>query len=193
MTLAILAAIAAAVVILACAVYLLYKRDMNAARARLTAAERHAISTQWGTVERQFVMWALRKIAPMTMTRLVAAVPKRYVMSADETSFANEFIDSLFPMFPAGANFDLFVSNADVTQYDLESVRVPTLIAHTVDDQLASHDASRRAAARIPGARFLSLESGGHLMLGLQKSSRFGELDAFLSEKDERKTTRVAV
>ena len=33
MTLAILPAIAAAVVILACAVYLLYKRDMNAARA----------------------------------------------------------------------------------------------------------------------------------------------------------------
>ena len=61
-------------------------------------------------------MWALRKIAPMTMTRLVAAVPKRYVMSADETSFANEFIDSLFPMFPAGANFDLYLyrSAADV-------------------------------------------------------------------------------
>jgi hypothetical protein len=29
------------------------------------------------------------------------------------------------------------------------------------DDVLASHDASKVAAERIPGARFLSLESGG--------------------------------
>jgi pimeloyl-ACP methyl ester carboxylesterase len=46
---------------------------------------------------------------------------------------------------------------------------VPTLMAHTRDDPPASHKASRRAAARIPGARFLSLESGGHLMLGQTK------------------------
>ena len=34
------------------------------------------------------------------------------------------------------------------------------LIAHTKDDQLASHEASQCAAERIPGARFVSLESG---------------------------------
>ena len=64
--------------------------------------------------------------------------------------FVNEFIDSLFPMSPEGFNFDLFVSNADVTNYNLEAITVPTLIAHTKDDQLASHDASQRAAERIP-------------------------------------------
>ena len=30
---------------------------------------------------------------------------------------------------------------------------MPTLIVHTKDDQLASHEASKRAAERIPGAR----------------------------------------
>ena len=74
-------------------------------------------------------------------------------------------------MSPEGYNFDLFVSNADVTYYNLEAIRVPTLIAHTKDDQLASHEASQRAAERIPGARFVSLESGGHLMLGQQKKA----------------------
>jgi pimeloyl-ACP methyl ester carboxylesterase len=59
-----------------------------------------------------------------------------------------------------------------VTDYHLEDIRVPTLIVHTKDDQLASHEASRRAAQRIPGARFVSLDSGGHLMLGQQKRSR---------------------
>jgi pimeloyl-ACP methyl ester carboxylesterase len=133
-------------------------------------------------VNRQFVMWALRTFAPSTMARLVAAVPRGFAMSGDDARFVNEFIDSLFPMSPEGFNFDLFVSNADVTNYNLKAISVPTLIAHTKDDQLASHEASQRAAERIPGARFVSLESGGHLMLGQQKKGR-DELARFFAER----------
>jgi pimeloyl-ACP methyl ester carboxylesterase len=142
-------------------------------------------------VNRQFVMWALRTFAPFTMARLVAAVPKGFAMSGDDARFVNEFIDSLFPMSPEGFNFDLFVSNADVTRYNLEAIRVPTLIAHTKDDQLASHEASQRTARRIPGARFVSLESGGHLMLGQQKKSR-DELADFFAETTDRREQRAA-
>ena len=67
---------------------------------------------------------------------------------------------------------------------------MPTLIAHTKDDQLASHAASKRAAERIPGARFISLESGGHLMIGLTKIIR-DELADFFAEKRDR-AERVA-
>jgi pimeloyl-ACP methyl ester carboxylesterase len=136
-------------------------------------------------VNRQFVMWALRTFAPATTARLVAVVPREFAMSADDVRFVNEFIDSLFPMSPEGFNFDLFESNADVTNYNLEAISVPTLIAHTKDDQLASHDASQRAAERIPGARFVSLESGGHLMLGQQKKDR-DELAKFFAETPDR-------
>ena len=142
-------------------------------------------------VNRQFVMWALRTFAPSTMARLVAAVPRQFAMSGDDVRFVNEFIDSLFPMSPEGFNFDLFVSNADVTNYNLEAVTVPTLIAHTKDDQLASHEASQCAAERIPGARFISLESGGHLMLGQQKKGR-DELAHFFAETRDRRAERVA-
>ena len=142
-------------------------------------------------VNGQFVMWALRTFAPSTMVRLVAAVQRGFALSGDDARFVNEFIDSLFPMSPEGANFDLFVSNADVTNYNLEAVSVPTLIAHTKDDQLASHEASRRAAERIPGARFVSLESGGHLMLGQQKKGR-DELARFFAEWRDRRAQRVA-
>jgi pimeloyl-ACP methyl ester carboxylesterase len=135
-------------------------------------------------VNRQFVMWALRALAPSTMARLVAAVPKGFAMSSDDVRYVNEFIDTLFPMSPEGYNFDLFVSNADVTNYNLEAISVPTLIAHTKDDQLASHEASQRAAERIAGARFVSLESGGHLMLGQQKKGR-DELADFFAERRE--------
>ena len=308
------AAVAAAAAIPACGVYLRYRRDMNAARARLAAVDRHVVSTQWGAVEyaeqgsgapvlvvhgifqnclsglfsvrdlsdrrfiapsrfgylgssmpldatpahqadalaalldalgidqidvigesagatsalqlalrhpekvkhlavlvgnlpgsptaivqpswtkrvnRQFVMWALRALAPSTMARLVAAVPKGFAMSSDDVRYVNEFIDTLFPMSPEGYNFDLFVSNADVTNYNLEAITVPTLIIHTKDDQLASHEASQRAAERIPGVRFVSLESRGHLMLGQTKIIR-DELADFFAERKDRRAEPVA-
>ena len=142
-------------------------------------------------INRPFVMWALRTFAPATTARLVAAVPRDFPMSDDDVRYVNEFIDSLFPMSPEGYNFDLFVSNADVTNYTLEAISVPTLIAHTKDDQLASHEASQRAAARITGARFVSLESGGHLMLGQQKKQG-EELARFFAERRDRRAERAA-
>ena len=311
----VLAGLAAGAAIPACGVYFRYRRDMNAARARLAAVDRHVISTQWGVVEyaergsgdpvlvvpgiyqhcvagllsvrdpfpdrrfiapsrfgylgsslppnatpaaqadalaalldaleigqidvvglsagatsalqlalrhpekvkhlavlvgnlpgsptaiaqpswtqqvnRQFVMWALRTFAPSTMARLVAAVPREFAISGDDARLVNEFIDSLFPMSPEGYNFDLVASNADVNNYMLEAMSVPTLIVHTKDDQLASHEASQRAAERIPGARFVSLESGGHLMLGQTKVIR-DEVAAFFAERKERRAERVA-
>jgi pimeloyl-ACP methyl ester carboxylesterase len=141
--------------------------------------------------QRQFVMWALRTFAPSTMIRMIAAVPKEFVMTSDDVRFVNEFIDSLFPMSPDGVNFDLFVSNADVNNYKLEAISVPTLIVHTKDDQLASHEASQRAAERIPGARFVSLESGGHLMLGQTKIIR-DEVADFFAERKDCRAERVA-
>jgi pimeloyl-ACP methyl ester carboxylesterase len=102
-----------------------------------------------------------------------------------------EFIDSLFPVYPEGVDFDAFVSNAAVNDCDLEGISVPTLIVHTKDDQLASHDASERAAERIPGARFLSLESGGHLMIGQSEIVR-DELAKFFADRPVRPAERVA-
>ena len=82
-------------------------------------------------------------------------------------------------------DFDAFASNAAVNDDDLESISVPTLIVHTRDDRIASHEASRRAAERIPGARFVSLASGGHLMLG-QTRNIGDELDRFFAGTDAK-------
>lgn len=139
----------------------------------------------------QFVMWALRTFAPSTMIRMVAAVPNEFVMTNEDARYVKEFIDSLFPVSTDGFIFDAFVSNADVNDYDLEAISVPTLIAHTKDDQLASHDASKRAAERIPGASFVSLDSGGHLMIGQQKKQREA-LARFFAETPTRAVERVA-
>lgn len=140
---------------------------------------------------RQLPMWALKTFAPATAARLVSAVPTGFVMTAEDAGFVAEFIDSLFPIDQEGYDFDARISNADVNRCKLEDISVPTLIVHTRDDQLASHEASQRAAERIPRARFVSLESGGHLMLGQTKIVR-DELTTFLAEKSDRRAERPA-
>jgi pimeloyl-ACP methyl ester carboxylesterase len=140
---------------------------------------------------RQLPLWVLRTFAPSMMVRLVAGLPKGFAMSREDAPFVTEFIDSLFPVSPEGVDFDAFVSNANVNDYNLEAIYVPTLIIHTKDDQVASHEASKRAAERIPGARFVSLESGGHLMIGQTKVIR-DELGDFFVERKGRRAEPVA-
>jgi pimeloyl-ACP methyl ester carboxylesterase len=153
-----------------------------------TAVVQPSLAKLWN---RQFPLWVLRTFAPSMMTRLVAGVPKGFAMSSEDARFVTEFIDSLFPVSGDGVDFDAFVSNAAVEHYNLEGISVPTLIVHTKDDQLASHDASQRAAERIPGARFVSLESGGHLMIGQTKIVG-DELARFFAERPNRGAERVA-
>ena len=142
-------------------------------------------------INRQFVMWAMKTLAPSTLARYASGVPKSFAMSADDVRVVNQFTDSLFPISAEGYNFDLFVSNADVNSYNLEAIRVPTLIVHTRDDQITSHAASQRTAERIPGARFLSLGSGGHIMLGQHQLAR-DTLARFLAETGTHRAARAS-
>src|SRR5512144_918673 len=80
---------------------------------------------------RQLPLWVLWTFAPSMMVRLVAGLPKGFAMSNEDVRFVTEFIDSLFPVSPEGVDFDAFVSNADVNDYTLEAINVPTLIIHT--------------------------------------------------------------
>jgi pimeloyl-ACP methyl ester carboxylesterase len=112
-------------------------------------------------------LWTLKTFAPHTMAYL-AGIPKTYRMTADEALFVKALIDSMFPISAKfrGVVFDAFVSNADVNGCTLEAITVQTLLFHAKDDPLASYEAAERAAARIPGARLISLDTGGHLLMG---------------------------
>ncbi|MDX8460549.1 alpha/beta fold hydrolase [Mesorhizobium humile] len=47
----------------------------------------------------------------------------------------------------------------------LDKVRVPTLVLHARDDNVAPVESGRTMAAGIPGARFIELESQNHILL----------------------------
>lgn len=43
------------------------------------------------TFQTQFAMWALRTVAPATMVRMVAAVPKGFALTSEDARFVTDF------------------------------------------------------------------------------------------------------
>lgn len=133
-------------------------------------------------LNRQLPIWAITVFAPTTMA-FIAGVPRKLPMTTDDRRYVSEFIKGFLPLTPklAGVTFDAFLSNADVNSYDLEAISVPTLLVHAKGDPLISYESVERAGRRIPGARLVSLESGGHLMVGQTNKVR-EELATFFAE-----------
>jgi pimeloyl-ACP methyl ester carboxylesterase/DNA-binding CsgD family transcriptional regulator len=85
--------------------------------------------------------------------------------------------------------FDTFCG-LDVTAL-LPEVRAPTLVLHGREDRRVAFDESRLIASRIPGARFVPLESRNHVLLAQGPAwSRFlAEIRAFLGSSEPPTTT----
>ena len=47
-----------------------------------------------------------------------------------------------------------------------EDLQVPTLLFHAKDDKLASYTDTEMVISRFPNCKFISFESGGHLLSG---------------------------
>lgn len=62
----------------------------------------------------------------------------------------------------------------------MEQPGVPTLVLSARDDPLAPYWFAVAAAPRIPGARFVTIERGGHPFLGHGAEVR-KEIDAFIA------------
>ena len=92
--------------------------------------------------------------------------------------------DMLFPLKPRreGAVFDGFVSNLAADRFPLEEIAVATLIINARDDMsFAPYRFAAQAAARIPGAKLVGIESGGHWFLGHDGEAREA-IGAFVRE-----------
>ena len=65
---------------------------------------------------------------------------------------------------------DASVTNPDMARnydnYQIESLQVPSLILHAKDDKLANYEDTVNALSRFPNCKFVSFETGGHMMVG---------------------------
>lgn len=96
-------------------------------------------------------------------------VPKGLTLTEADRAIIEDELDGIFPVDARldGILFDAFVSNPDINRgYDFGRIQAPTLVIHARDDSLAAYQTAVALVGRIPGARLLTVERGGHVMLG---------------------------
>lgn len=113
-----------------------------------------------------FAWWAAENVAPSILVRflgvrpaLVAAAPQA------ERDRVMSFVRSVEPLSRrfSGINID---SNPEVHVLPLEEITTPTMIISARDDLFNTLRAAEFAAARIPGAKLVVYDTGGHLLVG---------------------------
>lgn len=84
-----------------------------------------------------------------------------------------------------GIVFDSKVVNTDMNknfdQYNVENLKVPTIVFNAKDDKLAVYSRTKSSVERFPNCTFISFESGGHLMTGNENKIN-SELDKFIDK-----------
>jgi pimeloyl-ACP methyl ester carboxylesterase len=127
-----------------------------------------------------FVWWAIEKIAPSVLIRFVGVPPELVANSSKaEQDRVMSIVKSIEPLSlrMPGINVD---SDPKLGELPLEKITAPTLIVSARDDLFNTLPAAEFAASRIPSARLVVYETGGHLLIGHQEDVR-SEVRAFLT------------
>jgi len=130
-----------------------------------------------------FAFWLLTTYFRSSM-RSIMGVPKGFELTPEYDADIAETMETILPVNPRadGALFDMYVSNPDInTGYPLGEITVPVLIINAIDDPLALYDNARAMAEQILGARLVTIESGGHMLLGHEERIR-AEIGEFLKQ-----------
>jgi len=117
----------------------------------------------------ELMMWAVRTYMTGFIVNSMMGIPRDLPLSDADRNRVNEELDAIFPVGPRvdGVMFDGYIGNRDINNgYPLETITAPTLFVHFKDDGGPPYDAAVVMCRRIPGARMLVGEHGGHLGLG---------------------------
>lgn len=116
-----------------------------------------------------FLFWTGLHAARSSLIRHVLATPPEQVAAASERERArvNDLAERILPvsMRAAGLRDDTRLGKR-LGPYALESILVPTLIVSARDDGFGTYAAASYIAGRIPDAKFIGFDDGGHLLVG---------------------------
>lgn len=124
--------------------------------------------------------WAVSSFLRRPLVTLMGASADVLAQLApDRRRLVDQLIDEMNPVAPrsAGVAFD---NRAALPNERIGGIRAPTLILHARDDTLQLFRHAEFAAATIPGARLLSFERGGHLLLAVELDRLRAEVQAFV-------------
>jgi 2-hydroxy-6-oxonona-2,4-dienedioate hydrolase len=116
-----------------------------------------------------FLFWAGLHVARSPLIRHVLATPPEQVAAAiaEERARVNDLAERILPLSAraAGLRDDTRLGKR-LGPYALESIRVPTLVVSARNDAFGTYAGAQYTANRIPGAKFLGFDEGGHLLVG---------------------------
>ncbi len=116
-----------------------------------------------------FLFWTGLHAARDLLIRHVLATPPEQVAAASEEERArvHDLAERILPVSSraAGLRDDTRLGKR-LGPYALESIRVPTLVMSARDDGFGTYAAAEYTASRIPGAKFVGFDHGGHLLVG---------------------------
>jgi pimeloyl-ACP methyl ester carboxylesterase len=97
-------------------------------------------------------------------------------LTREQRERVDQVIDFMNPVSQrsAGAAFD---NEAALPNERIAAIRAPTLILHARDDTLQLYRNAEYAAATIPGARLVTFERGGHLLMVVEQSTLRGLIE----------------
>ncbi|MBZ5514980.1 MAG: alpha/beta hydrolase [Acidobacteriia bacterium] len=135
------------------------------------------------TLHSDFLFWAATKLARNTLVKTVLGTPVEDFRTAprEEQVRALQIMRNILPVSQRerGIWNDATIGPS-LPRYDLERIRVPTLLISAEDDLYGTFLSARYTAEHIPGARFVGYPTGGHLLLGHWKEAG-AEVAGFLS------------
>jgi pimeloyl-ACP methyl ester carboxylesterase len=115
-----------------------------------------------------FAYWAAARIARSRVLRFLGVPPEVEARAAPaERERVNAIIRSVLPL---SMRINGIRNDSAITLGPLpvERIQAPTLIISARDDLFSTLPAAKYLAERIPGAKLVVLDSGGHLMVGRQ-------------------------
>jgi 2-hydroxy-6-oxonona-2,4-dienedioate hydrolase len=115
--------------------------------------------------------WAITKLFRRQLMELMGANDAVIAsLTPGQRELVDQVIDYMNPVSlrSAGAAFD---NKATMPNERIAAIRAPTLIFHATDDTLQLYHNAQFAASTIPGARLVSFQRGGHLLMSVEQST----------------------
>jgi 2-hydroxy-6-oxonona-2,4-dienedioate hydrolase len=130
-----------------------------------------------------FPYWILGKVARPNLETIFDVKPGlRAALSRKEKAFVAQMVDGFEPVTRRTGGLRNEAAAIDPkARYPLDAITQPTLVIHARDDGINPFAFGEYTAQRIPGAEFMPLGTGGHLLLG-HHSEVQARVSAFLHE-----------
>lgn len=115
------------------------------------------------------IYWAITKLFRKQLMELMGANDEVIAgLTPGQRELVDQVIDYMNPVSlrSAGAAFD---NRAAMPNERIAAIKAPTLILHATDDTLQLYHNAQFAASTIPGARLVSFDRGGHLLMSVEQ------------------------